>query len=342
MGRKLKRELRLSSSCDRIKKQLERAPEESALAAFLRVERKRVESQFAEAVPSEQPQFVWLDLTAKKVAKITSPSVDRKRVAGWSWYERLANVEARDAEDLARELSRKRIDPTQPVPDLSERLPLRLQDEREWSARMALIDYSLGKPLDFQGTGDLLVRADHAKNAADVAPLIAKLFRGQVDALLKDLLNEGHSAPGLSAPASPKSSNAWLEAAIRKAERDKARAFRATRVDLGLERRQATVNSAFVVQLANGKWEVIWSDRVTEDGAQERPALEAGIANDPQVKSALGLLKSLGANGDDQVRSAIRFGAATMAAQQAVNSRFSRFQEPFLRRLDGPPLWWAN
>jgi hypothetical protein len=327
---------------DRIKKELERASEESAVAAFLRVERKRVESQLAEAVPSEQPQFVWLALTAKKVAKITSPSVDRKRIAGWSWYERVANVETRDAEDLARELARRRIDATQPVPDLSERLPLRLQDEREWSARMALIHYSLDKPLDFQGTGDLLVRAGHAKNAADVAPLIAKLFGGQVDSLLKDLLNEGRSAPGPSAPASPKSSNAWLEPAIREAERDKARAFRATRVDLGLERRQATVNSAFAVQLANGKWEVIWSDHDIEDGSQERPALEAGIANDPQVKSALGLLKSLGGNGDDQVRSAIRFGAATMAAQQAVNSRFAKFQEPYLRRLDGPPLWWAN
>jgi hypothetical protein len=326
---------------DRIKKELERVSEESAVAAFLRVERKRVDL-LAESPQPEQPQFVWLELTAKKVAKITSPSTDQKRIAGWSWYERLANVEARDAEDLARELARKRIDPSQPVPDLSERLPLRLQDEREWSARMALIYYSLGKPLDFQGTGDLLVRADRAKNAEDIAPLIAKLFGGQVDALFKDLLNEGRSAPGPSAAASSKSPNAWLEPAIREAERDRARAFRATRVDLGLERRQATVNSAFVVQLANGKWEVIWSDRVTEDGLQERPAMEAGIANDPQVKSALGLLKSLGTNGDDQVRSAIRFGAATMAAQQAVNSRFSKFQEPFLRRLDGPPLWWAN
>jgi hypothetical protein len=327
---------------DRIKGELERVSEESAVTTILRVERKRVESQLAEAARPEQPQFVWLELTAKKVSKISSPSIDQKRIAGWSWYGRLANVEARDAEDLARELARRRIDPAQPVPDLSERLPLRLQNEREWSARIALIHYSLGKRLDFQGTGDLLVRADHAKNAADVAPLVAKLFGGQVDALLKDLLNEGHSAPGPPAPASPKSSNAWLEPAIREAERDRARAFRATRVDLGLERRQATVNSAFAVQLANGKWEVIWSDRDTEDGSQVRPALEAGIANDPQVRSALGLLKSLGANGDDQVRSAIRFGAATMAAQQAVNSRFSRFQEPFLQRLDGPPLWWAN
>jgi hypothetical protein len=327
---------------DRIKKELERVSDESAVATFLRVERKRTESQLAESAPSEQPQFVWLELTAKKVSKITSPSVNQKRIAGWSWYERLANVETRDAEDLARELARKRIDPAQPVPDLSERLSLRLQDEREWSARMALIYYSLGKALDFQGTGDLLVRADRAKNAEDIAPLIAKLFGGQVDALVKDLLNEGRSATGPSAPASAKSSNAWLEPAIREAERDKARAFRATRVDLSLERRQATVNSAFVVQLANGKWEILWSDRDTEDGSQERPAMEAGIASDPQVKSALGLLKSLGANGDDQVRSAIRFGAATMAAQQAVNARFSQFQEPYLRRLDGPPLWWAN
>ena len=327
---------------DRIKKELERVPEESAVATFLRVERKRIEGQLAEAAPPERPQFVWLDLTAKKIAKITPPSVERKRIAGWSWYERLMNVETRDADDLARELARKRIDPAQPVPDLSERLPLRLQDERQWSARMALVHYSLGKPLDFQGTGDLLVRADRVKKGEDIAPLIAKLFGGQVDALLKDLLNEGRSAPGSSAAASPKSPNEWLQPAIREAERDKVRAFRATRVDLGLERRQATVNSAFAVQLANGKWEVLWSDRDTEDGSQERPAVEAGIANDPQVKSALGLLKSLGASGDDQVRSAIRFGAATMAAQQAVNSRFSKFQEPYLRHLDGPPLWWAN
>jgi hypothetical protein len=327
---------------DRIKQELGRVPEESGLATFLRVERKRIENLLAEAAPPEKPQpqrpqFVWIELAKKKIAKISAPGVERKQIAGWSWYERLANVESRDADDLARELRRKRIDPTQPLPDLSDRLPLRLQDEREWSARMALVGYALGKPLDFQGTGDLLVRADHAKNADDMAPLIAKIFGGQVDSLLKDLLAEGRP---VAAPA--KSPDAWLEPAIREAEREKARAFRATRVDLSLERRQAAVNSAFVVQLSSGKWEILWSDRDTQDGAKERPAQEASIAMDPQVKSALGILKSLGANGDDQVRSAIRFGAATMAAQQSVNTRFAKFQEPFLRQLDGPPLWWSK
>ena len=140
------------------------------------------------------------------------------------------------------------------------------------------------------------MRADHAKNADDLAPLIAKMFGGQVDSLMKDLLNEGHPTA-----ATPQSSNAWLEPAIREAEKDKARAFRATRVDLSLERHQATVNSVFVVQLANGKWETIWSDHAIEDGSQARPSAEANITGDPQIKSALALLKSLGTGGDDQV-----------------------------------------
>jgi hypothetical protein len=322
---------------ERIKAELAKVPEESGVANFLRSEAKRIEKLQAEPATTEGPQFVWIELTKKKVAKIAPATGDRKQVAGWSWYERLANVETRDAEDLERELRRKRIVPSQAVPDLSDRLPLRVQDEREWSARMALVTDALGKPLEFQGTGDFLVRADRSKNAGDIAPLVAKMFAGQVDSLLKDLLSEGRPAAASSKPP-----NAWLEPAIKEAERDKARAFRATRLDFSLERRQATVNSAFVVQLAGGKWETLWSDRRAEDGTQARPEMEAGIATDPQVKSALSLLKSLGANGDDQVQSAIRFGAATMAALQAVNQHFLKFEEPYLRQLDGPPLWWAN
>ena len=102
------------------------------------------------------------------------------------------------------------------------------------------------------------------------------------------------------------------------------------------------MNSVFVVQLANGKWETIWSDRAVEDASQARPAAEANITADPQIKSALSLLKSLGAGGDDQVGAAIRMGAATMAAQQTVNNHFATFETPFLRQLDGPPLSWGQ
>jgi hypothetical protein len=331
---------------DRIQQELTKATAESGLATFLRVEQKRVAGRLADAAAgpresrpaqSTRPQFVFVELPKKKIARVTPASVAHKQIAGWSWYERLTNVESRDADELPRELKHRHIDPTQPLPDMSDRLPLRLQDEREWSARMALVSYALGKPLEFQGTGDLLVRADHAKNADDLAPLIAKMFGGQIDSLFKDLRHEGH--PTAANPQS--SSSAWLEPAIREAEKDKARAFRATRVDLSLERHQASVNSVFVFRVANGKWETIWSDRAVEDGSQARPAAEANITADPQIKSALSLLKSLGAGGDDQVSAAIRMGAATMAAQQTVNNRFAAFETPFLRQLDGPPLSWG-
>jgi hypothetical protein len=319
---------------ERLDKELVGVPNDSRLGAFLRSERKRAERLLAEAAPSDERQFVWLDLAKKEIAKLKPASAANRRIAAWSWFERLANVETRDADDLAHELERRGINPAQPLPDLSDRFPLRRQDDREWRARMALVVYALDKPLDFQGTGDVLVRADRSGNAKDAGPLLAKLLGGQVDTLLKDLLGENRSAAAKAGPA-----DAWLKTAYREAESLKARGLRATRVELIPEGRLASVSSVFAVHRNSGDWEVIWSDRETQDGTKERAAMEATIADDPQVKSALANLHSLGAAADDQVRQAIRFGAATMAAQQAVDRRFFAFEGPLLQHLDGPPLW---
>jgi len=320
---------------DRIKKALDAETADSRLAVFLRLEKKRVDKLLAEPL-AEASQFVWFDVTNKQVAKVARATPDRQRIGAWGWYEGLANVETRDADDLARELKQRRIDLTQPPPDLSDRFAPRLQDDREWSARMALVAYALGKPLDFQGTGEMLVATDAAAGAADMAPLVAKLLGGQADALLKDLLGS-QSPPG----ASP-SPDAWLKPAQLEAERRKAKAFRTTRVDLSLNSKQAGVQSVFVVRLGSGNWETIWSDRETQDGTQQRSSLETTIVNDPQVKSALSAIKSLGVGGEDQFPQAIRFGAATMAAQQAVDSRFFTFRDAYVKRLDGPPFWWGK
>jgi hypothetical protein len=320
---------------DRIDQSRAGVPDDSRLAAFLRSERKRTERMLLETAPHDDRQFIWLDLTNKEVAKIRPASGSNRRIAGWSWYERLANVEIRDWNELADELRQKGINSDQPLPDLSDRFPIRLQDDREWRARFALVVYALDKPLDFQGTGDRIVRADRAPNAKDTGPLIAKALGGQVDALVKDLLSEGRST-ALRA----ESPDDWLKSAYPQAVQQKAPAFRATRVDLNLGGRQASVYSVFVVQMENGEWKVVWSDRATEDGSKERAAIESTIANDPQVKSALANFSSLGVSADDQVRQAIRFGAATMAAQQTVDSRFFQFETPLLQHLDGPPLWW--
>lgn len=321
---------------DRLKQSLA-APGEQPLAFRFKMELERVEKLLAQPDTKETPQFIWVDIPKNAIAASSRPQEERQRVAIWAWSECLANVESRDADDLSRELKQKGVDASLLPPDMSERLPPRLQDDREWAARLAIASYAVGEPLDFQGTGDMLVEAKSSRDEKDIAPILAKLLTHQVGSLIDELLNEGRPVRG-NAP----DSDAWLKPAIREAEVKKAKAFRATRVDMDAIRNRTTVQSVFIAQIAKGDWETIWSTRATEDASQERSEIEARISEDPQVKSALEALKPLGLVDDAQLKQAIRFGAATMAAQQAVDSRFVAFRDSMLKRLDGPPLSWEE
>lgn len=327
---------------DRLTKLLVTPPESQRSVFFLKQELERVEKLLAQATPPEPPQFVWFEAKREAISKVAPSVPDRQRIALWAWSERLKEVESRDAADLTRELKQKGIDPTQPAPDLSDQLPPRPQDEREWAARMALVEYAFDTPLDFQGTGDVLVRSNAARDLKDMAPVIAKVLRGQVDSFLKDLTGESGSTKNSSA-----TNNDWLKSAMLDAEKSGATGFRATRVDLNVEGHQTSVQTVFVVRINTGPqaqshWETIWSHRETADATKARADVEARIANDPQVKQALDAVKSLGLGAEDQIEQAIRFGAATMTAQQAADSRFFEFRDRHLKHLDGPPLWWTK
>ena len=327
---------------DRLTKLLATPPESQRSVFFMKEELERVEKLLAQAEPPEPTQFVWFESKREAIAKVTPSAPDRQRIAIWAWGERLKEVETRDVADLTRELKQKGVDPTTPAPDLSDQLAARTQDEREWAARLALVEYAFGTPLDFQGTADVLVQANGSRDLKDMAPVIAKVLRGQVDSFLKDLTGGGRPAKSKTA-----SNNDWLKPAMREAEQLKATGFRATRVDLNVEGRQTAVQSAFVVRVGTGpqeqaQWETIWSHRETADATKVRAEAEARIANDPQVKQALDKVKSLGLGAEDQIQQAIRFGAATMAAQQAADSRFFEFRDRHLKHLDGPPLWWTK
>lgn len=324
---------------DRLTKLLATPSASQRSVVFMELELERVEKLLAQAVLPEPPQFVWFEAKRESIAKVTPSVPDRQRIVLWAWGERLKEVETRDVADLTRELKQKEIDATKQPPDLSDQLAARPQDEREWGTRLALVEYAFGTPLDFQGTADVLVKANDSRDLKDMAPVIAKVLRGQVDSFLKDLTGGGRPAKSKSA-----SNNDWLKSAIRDAEQIKATGFRATRVDLNVEGRQTTVQSAFVVRVGTGlqeqaQWETIWSHRETADATKPRAETEARIANDPQVKQALDKVKSLGLGAEDQIQQAIRFGAATMAAQQTVDSRFFEFRDRYLKHLDGPPLW---
>jgi hypothetical protein len=322
---------------DRLKKLLATPPAEPRLVFFFKQELERIEALLARGKPPEAPQFVWLDVDRDTVSRIHRAAADAQRVAMWSWDQRLPHVETRDVQDLQRELKKRGVDATAPPPDLSERLAARSQDEREWTARLALVEYTLNKPLDFQGTGDVLVRSDVERNAANLAPILTKVLSSQVYSLLKEFSLDGRP------PAAPTASKGdWLKSATREADQLAIHGLRATRVELNLEGRQAVVQTAFAARLPNGSWETIWSDRESQDSTKPRADVEARIAEDPQIKQALAAMKSLGLGADDQVQQAIRFGAATMAAQQAADAKFSEFRDRYVKRLDGPPLRWTK
>lgn len=313
-------------------------PSKSArLIVFVKNELERIEKRMAHSEPSEPRQFVWFDPQRETIAKVSLSSVDRRQIAFWAWSERLNDVEQRDVAHLTKELKQRGVDPTTLPPDLSQEFAARPQDDREWSARWALVQYSLGTKLDFQGTGGMLVRSDSTSELKELVPVIAQVLRGPFDSLFKDFTRDNDPTHDYEP-----SGNDWLRSAMREADRLESPGFRATQVELHLETHQAAVQSVFAVRMIEGTWETVWSARETADATTIRSDLESRIADDPQIQKMRKTLISTGLGLEHPLQEAIRFGAATMAAQQTVDSRFFEFRDRYINHMDGPPLWWKK
>jgi len=315
---------------DRLQKQLAIPGQEARLTFFLQQQLEKTEAALSPQKSAKPLQFLWVELEQHSINKITRPSAERQRIAMWAWSESLASVETRDAQDLQRELKQRMIDSAIAPPDLANRLPPRPQDEREWSVRLAIVEFAYSKALEFQGTRDLLVKVERDNQAVDLAPILSKTLKSQVDSLLKDLLGDS--------PTVAADNRDWLKSAMQEADKDAVRGFRATRVEIPTDGQRATVEVVFVVKMPNSTWDIVWSHREIQDATKPRAELEARITSDPQVKKALDTVKSVGLGVDDQVQQAIRFGAATMAAQEIANARFFEFRDRYTKQLAGPPL----
>lgn len=313
---------------DRLDELLKAPPTDQRLAVFLRDQRGRAVAALETLPPASQ--FLWVEVPSDQVARIHRATPDRQRIAMWAWSERLPDVEQRETQDLLRALQARKLNPAAVAPDLSERLPARPQDERQWAARVAIVEYGLGQTLDFQGTPEILVRTNASREFSDLIPVLTRVMKSQVDSLLQELTGELGAAPRKNG----------LRAVEREAEVARARGFRATTVEVDVERQQVIVESKFMARMPDGSWEVIWNSRETQDASRPRPEAEKRILNDPQVRKSLEALQSFGFGAEDQIQRAVRFGAATMTAQQAAETRFFEFRDRYLHRLDSPPLVW--
>ncbi|HLQ45669.1 MAG TPA: hypothetical protein VK137_13115, partial [Planctomycetaceae bacterium] len=319
----------------------------AAMTAFLKQQRDDAQDELKQA-DRFTPQFLWLTFIAKELDHIEPTTPERRQLLAWAWNEELDRPETRDADDLQRELKARAVAPVSWPLSLIERLPAREQTDEEWAARLAIVEYAVDKPLDFQGTGDLLVRAGRDA-PVDLAPLLVGLLRKQLQSQLGDLLGE----PRPPQAASPKNKKAALgesgqqvgpalaeslKTAIQVAESEKGRGFRVTRMQQSDDLSAVTVTTQFVARLPNGSWEIVFQHSDRADAKQARPELEQRIQQDPQVKGVLDLTRQLGGAADAQIQQAIRFGAATMSAQTTCDRQFASFRDIYLKSVARPPL----
>lgn len=311
--------------------------DQKRLTFFLDEERRRLSNILEGKAddPALESPFVVMELKQTRVRRVTGQPAAKKQVALAAWQADLADVESRSVADLEAELKERNIDAQLLAVDLSARLAPSRDTAAQWAARRAIVEYELCKPLDFQGTGDVLVRIGDEEKP-QMASLIGELFTSQLGRDLGDLL--GTPNPVAKPSAAP------FEKATKAAEKEQLAGVRVTRVDQNLTARRVVVAQHFLVRLDDKTWHTAWSWTETADASKPRPDAEARIEKDPQIKQALELVKSIGLGGDagDTLQTAVRFGAAVMEAQKSADGRFFQFRDACLRKLDGPPFPWSG
>lgn len=330
----------LTTLLERIAEWRKQRADEKDLLPFLDRERRRAEKKLAarKAAPAKAAsEFMLVTVPKKQIRSGFRQPARQRLVALYAWRERLDDVEARKASALLAELRKKNVDLSSPTVDLSDRLPPRPEPAEAWAARRAIVEYDALKRLRYQGTGDYLVRAGgDALKQPDITRIFSEMLNGQVNKLLAEALGDPKAAM-------KKQAGDALKKAIRTAETLKVRGFRVTRVDPDLLTKRVSVEEQFFVKMPNGKWKPAWSYKATVDASKPRPDEEKRIQNDEQVKQALKSAKFLGlGGGQGALQTAVRFGAATMEAQEKADVKFHEFRERFIQRLDTPAFRMRN
>ncbi len=312
----------------------------AALTGFFREQLETAEADLAQANRFE-PEFLWLTIPMRDVDRIEATAPDRRQLLAWAWAEQLERAETKPADEVARELKALAVSPVGWPLSLIERLPARGQSDDEWAARLAIVEFVFDRPLHFQGTGEVLVRADKPSEL-NIAQMIGDLLRRQLQSQFGDLLGEPQGAKGRD----PQRDQAAVKEALRKAaqvaEAEPCRGFRVTRLDTINDVQQATISTQFSARMPNGSWQTIFQHIERADAKQARPDIQQRIEADPRIKQVLDLTRQLGGAADDTIQQALRFGAATMAAQQGCDREFAAFRETYLTSLAKPPLTWLR
>lgn len=289
--------------------------------------------------PPETPsEIIGLQIPQDDIKNKFQQPPEVRKLLGLAWEYHLTDAEERTRTELKKALEGLKVNIEKSSPDLSDRLGLMPQDNRQWAARVALIEYEiLGKP-HFQGQGSVLARTDGDSPPVAAAGLVGGLAQDQLGDLLGELLTPGNAASQQA--EKEKKFQAAIDKATKEAEGEGWNAVRITRLEPAPAQSRLTVTGLFLARMQDGTWREVWRESRVADTSKPRPEAEQEIAKDPQVAAAIESVKKLGGLVDEgTIALAIRVGAAAKEAQDAVAASFSDYSRRHTRRLDTPPVW---
>jgi hypothetical protein len=339
-GEEDRRKEALQKYLDRLSQWRDRRTEPKLLNNFIQRSIRDVEGRL-EALDNadqktEPSQLVVVELPAVQVKRHFTQAPAVRRLLGLAWEAKLENVEELSAKAIAEELKKQGVDVEHDTPDLSDRFETVSPNDRQWAAKVALIEFEiLGKP-HYQGTGGVLMRDNGDGARPPLTDLVSGLMQDQLGDALGDLLNP---QAGGGANAGPARRQAAIDKALASARDDKATGVRITYLDQSLQNRQVSVTDTFYARMPDDRWEAIWqqSANVAIDGAKDLN--EDQLAADPQIAEIQKTLQGLGLDANnDLFKSALRFGGATRKAMDETNKEFAEFILAQTRRLIGSPV----
>jgi len=279
--------------------------------------------------PTPDSQFVLVEIPADRVRRgFVQPDANRQ-VALAAWKLKLEDVEGRSADDLREELRDQNADPAQMDLDLSDRLPALADDERQWAARRAIVEHQFWRSLEFQGTRDYLVET--GRERPDLTKLLPQLLNQQLTKQLGDLLG----TPG----GRPRRKTDPIAEATKTADESQYSSVVIMRLDHSLTQNSVSVETMLLAKMPGGEWERVWNHVEKVDASKRRQAVEDELADHNQVKQIRDAVKALGLPvADEQMTIAVRFGAATMEAQQKSKAALDAFVKRYGEELAQPPL----
>ncbi len=307
--------------------------EDARLLAFLQDQLDQVHQRLkADVDPRSGMPLIVLELDAQSIRNVFRQPAERRRILLLAWRHEVRDASTRTSTALRRELVEGENALDTEVVDLRGLVTPPADDERQWAARQALVEYGLRKPLDFQGMGQLLIATDE-ETAVD--QILTQLLADQLTSQIQQLLGQS------SRPA--RRDRNWLADASKTAEQRGVRGFLVKMVEPDLMRSAAVVRFYFVARMPDESWQVVAEQTQVAATAENREPVLQDVAADPRVRQALQLLEALGLRPDQtQLQTALAFGAAVQTAHQVADAQFLAWQQSFLLQLDQPSLFQAR